>query len=67
VNRPKVSFTAKTDSGATSYHTDINIKSKDFKTYSLILTGTPVATYAWQISGQSLAHLSNVLYAEREN
>jgi hypothetical protein len=60
VNKPKVSFTAKTDSGATLYHTDFNIKSEDFKAYSLVLTGTPVVAYAWQINGQSLAHPSNV-------
>jgi hypothetical protein len=42
------------------YHTDFNIKSEDFKTYSLVLTGSPVVAYAWQINGQLLAHSSNV-------
>lgn len=56
----KVSFDAKTDSGISFYHTDFNVKSEDFKTYNLVLTGAPVVAYAWQINGQSLAHPSNV-------
>jgi hypothetical protein len=52
----KVSFTAKTESGTTLYHTDFNIKSEDFKTYSLVLTGAPIVAYAWQINRESLAH-----------
>jgi hypothetical protein len=56
----KVSFDAKTDTGLALYHTDFNVKSEDFKTYSLVLTGAPVIAYAWQINGQSLTHPSNV-------
>jgi hypothetical protein len=51
-----VNFDAKTDTGVTLYHTGFNIKSDDFKTYSLVLTGAPIVAYAWQIIGQSLAH-----------
>ena len=56
----KVNFDAKTDTGVTLYHTGFNVKSDDFKTYSLVLTGAPIVAYAWQINGQSLAHPPNV-------
>ncbi|MDQ4067394.1 MAG: hypothetical protein M3114_07390 [Thermoproteota archaeon] len=39
--------------GQELYRQEFNIKSIDFQTYQLVLTGAPVVAYSWQIDGNS--------------
>jgi hypothetical protein len=45
-----VSFAAKTKSGDVFYIREFDVKSGDFQTYNLVLTGAPITAYAWQIT-----------------
>lgn len=52
----KINFIVKTQDGRTLFSDTFNIKSEDFQTYSLVLTGAPVVAYSWQIDGSKLQH-----------
>jgi hypothetical protein len=53
-----VSFTAKTNNNNTSshilYRKDFSIKSEQFQTYAIVLTGAPIVAYTWQLNATDL-------------
>ena len=40
--------------GKEIYRQEFDVKSMDFGTYQLVLTGQPITAYAWQIDSNSL-------------
>jgi hypothetical protein len=55
-----VSFTAKTNnnnnytSSHVLYRKDFSIKSEQFQTYAIVLTGAPIVAYTWQLNATDL-------------
>jgi zinc-ribbon domain len=48
-------FTVKSQTGATLYERAFAIKSTDFQTYQLVLTGAPIVAHAFQINSSEIA------------
>jgi hypothetical protein len=54
-----VSFTAKTNNNNNTssyilYRKDFSIKSEQFQTYAIVLTGAPIVAYTWQLNATDL-------------
>ncbi len=57
----KVSFAMLVDAtNQTLYSRTFDIKSTDFQTYQLVLTGAPIVAYSWQVDSSEIARPQSV-------
>lgn len=54
ISDASVEFVVKDDDGDILYSENFDIKSEDYKTFHLVLSGAPVIAYSWNIDGAKL-------------
>lgn len=54
ISNASVEFVVKDDDGGILYSENFDIKSEDYKTFQMVLSGMPVIAYSWNIDGAKL-------------